>query len=230
MIGGKEHIIMGGTVEAVLFDLDGVLVDSEPVWSIAEREITEWLGGTWGPQVKAALVGNALDEASRLLLEFTGADRPVSEVAARLGSRIAELFEADGGLTVQAGAAELLAGLRAEGVPLALVSSSSRRLVEAALRLVGREHFQVTIAGDEVTERKPLPAPYLKAAAHLGVDPARCVVIEDSPTGERAGEAAGCVVVAVPDHQLVTIPPGPRRHVVASLAAVEPAWLLSLAA
>ena len=217
------------TVEAVLFDLDGVLVDSEPVWSIAEREVIEWLGGTWGPEVKAALVGNALDEASRLLLEFAGADRPVGEVAERLSRRIAELFEADGGLTVPPGAAELLAALRAASVPLALVSSSSRRLVEAALRLLGREHFQVPIAGDEVTERKPLPAPYLAAAERLGVDPSRCVAVEDSPTGVQAAEAAGCVVVAVPDHRLVTIPPGPRRHVVRSLAAVDPAWLLSLA-
>jgi HAD superfamily hydrolase (TIGR01509 family) len=121
------------------------------------------------------------------------------------------------------GAERLLDALVAAGVPCALVSASHRPLVDAVLASVGGDHFAVTIAGDEVERTKPFPDPYLLAADLLGADPRRCVVLEDSPTGVAAAEAAGCVVVAVPF--MVPIEPAASRHVVGSLLELTPATL-----
>ena len=139
---------------------------------------------------------------------------------------MAELF-ADG-LSVMPGAQNLLADLAAAGVPQALVSSSYRVLVDAALA-TGLGPFSLTIAGDEVGHGKPHPEPYLTAATRLGVEPVRCVVLEDSPSGVASGEAAGCAVVAVPSVVGVLLQPGPRRLVARSLADVTTADLRMLA-
>jgi beta-phosphoglucomutase-like phosphatase (HAD superfamily) len=112
------------------------------------------------------------------------------------------------------------------GVPMALVSSSYRVLVDAALETIGRHWFATTVAGDEVRHGKPHPEPYLTAARRLGVEPATCVVFEDSPTGLAAGEAAGCYCVAMPN--VVPISAGPRRTVLASLADVDVDALLAV--
>jgi len=124
------------------------------------------------------------------------------------------------------GAKDLLTELRAKGVTTALVSSSYRRLIEPVLDAIGREYFQLSVAGDEVTHTKPAPEPYLLAAARLGAEPGRCVVLEDSPNGVAAAEAAGCVTVAVPG--LLPISPAPGRIVVSSLREVTLEWLSSL--
>jgi HAD superfamily hydrolase (TIGR01509 family) len=121
----------------------------------------------------------------------------------------------------------LLAALDDEHVPMALVSSSYRVLVDAVLA-GGVGPFAVTLAGDEVEHGKPAPDPYLQAAARLDVDVARCVVLEDSPAGVASGEAAGCAVVALPSVRGVHLAPGPRRLVVPTLAAVSPADLRAL--
>ncbi|NUU25422.1 MAG: HAD family hydrolase, partial [Streptomycetaceae bacterium] len=109
--------------------------------------------------------------------------------------------------------------LDAAGVPLALVTASYRAIVDAVLPSLGAHHFSVTVAGDEVERSKPHPDPYLAAATGLGVDPARCIVLEDSPTGVAAGEAAGCVVIAIPS--MTDIPAGPRRTVIPSLDGID---------
>jgi HAD superfamily hydrolase (TIGR01509 family) len=124
------------------------------------------------------------------------------------------------------GARSLLAELRAAGVPLALVSSSYRRLVDAVLGHLPAGTFATSVAGDEVRRPKPSPEPYVTAAARLGVDPRDCVVLEDSPTGVAAGEAAGAVVVAVPD--LNPVGPTPRRPVLSTLSGVRTADLAAL--
>ncbi len=213
-------------LEAVLFDLDGVLVDSEPLWSAVEEKVTESLGGTWGPDVKAAMLGKPLEIASSELLRVTG-NREVTaaEVGERLTDGLVELFETD--LVLLPGAVELLDALAAESVPLAIVSSSSRRIVDAALRVVGSHRFSAAVVGDEYDVHKPDPGPYLEAAARLGVDPRCCVAVEDSPTGVASAEAAGCVVVGVPN--TVPLEPAPGRFVVRSLADVTPTWLRSIA-
>lgn len=207
-------------MDAVLWDMDGVLVDSEPLWTVAEIELAAQLGGTWGPEIKALVVGTRLDVAVPTILRFFGAeDTPaqVAETSAWLLDRMVQLFAAQ--LAMMPGAAELLAAVHAEGVPMALVSSSFRVLVDAVLAQ-GVGPFALSLAGDEVGRAKPEPEPYLTAAQLLGADPSRCVVIEDSPAGVAAGEAAGCAVVAVPSVAGVGFAAAPRRLVVPSLEGV----------
>ena len=211
---------------AVLFDMDGLLVDSEPIWTIAEIELASRLGGVFSPELKAAIIGTRLEVAVPTILRWfdapAGPDE-VAETSAWLLMRMVQLFSSED-LAVRPGAAELAAELRAAGVPLALVSSSYRVLVDAVLAH-GVGPFDVTVAGDEVGNGKPDPEPYLLAAARLGVDPEQCVVLEDSPVGVAAGEAAGCAVVAVPSVDGVTFTPSARRLVASSLAEVDLACL-----
>jgi HAD superfamily hydrolase (TIGR01509 family) len=207
---------------AALFDMDGLLVDTEPVWTVAEEELAARLGGVFTPELKAAIVGTRLEVAVPTILRWYGAEASTTAVAdtsAWLLDRMVALFAE--GVTVLPGVPELLDALRAEGVPLALVSSSYRVLVDAVLAQ-GVGPFDVTVAGDEVRAGKPHPEPYLTAVERLGADPARCVVLEDSPSGVASGEAAGCAVVAVPSVEGVSFEAGPRRLVVPSLAGVRP--------
>ena len=213
---------------AVLWDMDGLLVDTEPLWTVAEVELAASFGGTWDGQIKAAVVGTRLDVAVPTVLRWFGVpDTPdqVAETSAWLLARMVELFATS--LSPMPGALSLLAALHAEGVPQALVSSSYRVLVDAVLA-GGVGPFAVTVAGDEVVDGKPHPEPYLTAAAALGVDAAQCVVLEDSPSGVASGEAAGCAVVAVPSVPGVVLDPAPRRLVVPSLEQVDVAALRAL--
>ncbi|MEV3926334.1 HAD family hydrolase [Actinomadura coerulea] len=216
----------GGGPHAVLFDMDGLLIDSESVWLEVESEVMAWLGGEWTPAHQERLVGGSLYLAVDYMLELTGADAPREEVGRRMLDGMAERLGAC--VPMMPGAKDLLAELRAAGMTTALVSSSHRRLIEPVLDAVGREHFALSVAGDEVARTKPHPEPYLTAAARLGADPARCVVLEDSPNGVAAAEAAGCVTVAVPG--LLPIPPALGRTVVASLREVDLERLRSLVA
>ncbi len=185
---------------AVLFDLDGLLVDSEPLWTIAEDRVAARLGGVFTPDLKAEMIGKRLDLAVQILL--AGLDTPQASSAdpAAVGESL--MAEMTGllaaGVTLQPGAGELLDELANARVPLALVSSSFRRLVDAALICVGAHRFVVSIAGDEVEHGKPDPEPYLTATRALRVVPARCVVLEDAPAGVASAIAAGCACVYVP--------------------------------
>ena len=149
----------------------------------------------------------------------------VSRASKLLLERMVELYAST--QILRPGAGELLASLRAAGVPVALVSSSFRGLVDAVLDQ-GVGPFELTLAGDEVRDAKPHPQPYLTAAHRLGVPAARCVVIEDSPSGVAAAEAAGCAVLAVPSVPGVVFDPAPRRRVVRSLTGVTVADLRAL--
>jgi HAD superfamily hydrolase (TIGR01509 family) len=213
--------------QAVLFDMDGLLVDSEPLWTVAETELAAQLGGTWNDEVKAACVGHRLDAAVPIILGYYGVEplaAVVDDAIHFLQRRMVEQFES--ALPVHAGGLELLDELRARGVATALVSSSWRALVDAALRVLG-PRFDVTLAGDEVTHAKPHPEPYLTTCARLGVEPARAVVLEDAMSGVLSAEAAGCPVVAVPF--VAPIDPAPGRRVVDALTDIEIDWLLGLA-
>lgn len=206
--------------DAVLFDMDGLLIDTEPLWTVAEEELAHDLGGSWEPELKALIVGTRIDAAVPTILRWFGApDGPeaVRATSDRLLGRMVELFAQD--LVVLPGVRELLAALRTASVPVALVSSSYRVLVDAALAQ-GVGPFDTTLAGDEVARAKPDPEPYLTAAERLGVSPQRCVVLEDSPSGVRSGEAAGCAVVMVPSVAGAALEPGMRRLVLPSLTAV----------
>ncbi|MEW2359540.1 HAD family phosphatase [Spirillospora sp. NPDC029432] len=216
----------GEGLQAVLFDMDGLLVDSERLWLEAETETMEWLGGTWSQEQQEHLVGGSLDIAVAYMLELTGADVPPAEVGRRMMDAMLERLSAC--VPMMPGAKELLAEIRAAGVPAALVSSSHRALLEPALDAMGREHFALSVAGDEVSRTKPDPEPYLTAVARLGAVPERCVVLEDSPNGVAAAEAAGCVTVAVPN--VLPVPPAPGRTVVGSLREVDLQRLAGLVA
>ncbi|WP_242910319.1 HAD family hydrolase [Actinomadura terrae] len=210
--------------QAVLFDMDGLLIDSERVWFEVESEVMARLGGTWTPAHQERLVGGSLVIAVDYMLELTGSSAPREEVGRRMLDGMVERLSA--AVPLMPGAKELLTELREAGVTAALVSSSHRALIEPVLDAVGREYFALSVAGDEVSRTKPDPEPYLTAAARLRAEPARCVVLEDSPNGVAAAEAAGCVTVAVPS--VLPIPPAPGRTVVASLRELDLARLSSL--
>lgn len=210
---------------AVLFDMDGLLIDSERLWLDAESEIVGRLGGRWGPEHQEALVGGSVHRASAYMLELTGADVAPDEVARWLLDAMVTRLRA--GVEFLPGAEALLADVTAVGVPCALVTSSFRVLADAALESIGASRFAATITGDAVQRLKPAPDPYLAAATALGVEPARCVALEDSPNGVASAEAAGCVTVAVPG--VVPVPPRRGRIVVESLRELDAASLQRLA-
>lgn len=216
------------TAAAVLFDMDGLLVDSEPLWTVAERELADRVGGTWTPELKATIVGTRLDVSIPIILEAYGVANGPAEVASAgdfLSARMVELFRER--LPLMPGALELIDEVRALGVQTGLVSSSYRVLVEAALDSLGRDRFDVTVSGDEVRDGKPSPEPYLRACELLGVSPASVVIVEDAMSGVESGEAAGGTVVAVP--WAAPIEANPQRPVVESLKHIDPVWLVSQA-
>jgi HAD superfamily hydrolase (TIGR01509 family) len=188
---------MAEELAAVLFDMDGTLVDSEKVWSVGLDELAAHLGGTLSGAARHAMVGTSMIESMQILHDDIG--RPELDPDASveyLETRVAELF-ADG-LIWRPGAARLLAAVRAAGIPTALVTATRRHLVEVALVTIGAHHFDAVVAGDDLDETKPHPAPYRTAAALVGADARRSVAIEDSPNGIASARAAGCVVLGVP--------------------------------
>lgn len=216
---------MRQTADAVLFDMDGLLIDSEPLWTVAEIELAKRLGGAWDDDIKAAIIGTRLDVAVLKVLEWYGVDHGPAEVTTAMDfllARMVELFHDE--LPLMPGALALVDGVRALAVPTALVSSSYRVLMDAALDTLGRDRFDATLAGDEVTHGKPSPEPYLRVCEMLGVSPRRCVIVEDAMSGVESGEAAGATVVAVP--WIAPIDARPHRPVVASLELVDPTWLI----
>ena len=207
---------------AVLWDMDGTLIDSEKLWDISLRELIIHLGGSELPQsVREALIGSNMQRTCEVLLAQAG--RPITpeaiaEAGRWLTERTRELFATD--LPWRPGAQEALKAVRASGVPTALVTSTERDLTEVALNTIGREYFDITVTGDEVDGRnKPDPWPYLTAARLLGVEASRCVAIEDSATGVASADAAGCAVLAIPCD--APVPPGPRRTLRDSLVGVD---------
>ncbi|MCW2571370.1 MAG: HAD-superfamily hydrolase, subfamily variant 3 [Frankiales bacterium] len=217
-------------LQAVLWDMDGLLVDTEPVWTIAEEQLAARLGGTWSEELKAQIVGTRLDASVPTILQWYGVDPTpplVAETTTWLLARMVELFATE--VRALPGVTELLAALTHDEIPMALVSSSYRVLVDAVLAH-GFGPFPVTVAGDEVIRGKPDPEPYRLACERLNVDPEQCVVLEDSPSGVASGEAAGCRVVAVPSVPAVVITPAAGRLVRPSLVGVEVDALRSLVA
>jgi HAD superfamily hydrolase (TIGR01509 family) len=195
---------------AVLWDMDGTLVDSEKVWTISLADTARWLGGELSAEAREAMVGSNMGRSLALMFDDLGVEADpgrMAEAARYLTDRTGELFAA--GLVWRPGALEALRMVRAAGWPTALVTNTLRTLTEKALDSIGREHFTVTVCGDEVPRGKPDPDPYLRAAELLGVTPEACLAVEDSPTGALAAERAGCAVLVVPCD--VPVPAGPRR-------------------
>jgi len=210
-----------GQLDAVLFDMDGLLVDTEPQWFAAESATVEQLGGTWGKQQQIDLLGSNLPVAARYMIEFTESRLDIPAVMQILLENMTEQLV--GSITFQPGVLELLDSLVAADVPLALVTSSVRVHVDVILAHLPTQPFVHQVTADDVANLKPHPEPYLSALSLLGAAADRSVVLEDSPAGVAAGEAAGCHVVAVPS--VVPIEPAARRAVVESLTEVD-LWML----
>ncbi|HEX8345745.1 MAG TPA: HAD family phosphatase [Actinoplanes sp.] len=206
----------------MLFDMDGTLVDSEKVWDVALTELAAHAGGELSAAARRAIIGSDMATTMRILHDDIGQpDRDATADAAWLNQRVLDLFAR--GLVWRPGAAELLAAVRAAGLPTALVTSTARSLVEVALDTLGRENFDVVVCGDEVSVPKPDPAPYLTAAKLLGVPIGRCVAVEDSPTGVSSARASGAAVLAVPCELELAPTSGVRLR--DSLVGVDVAYL-----
>jgi HAD superfamily hydrolase (TIGR01509 family) len=206
---------------AVLWDMDGTLVDSEKVWTVSLAETARRLGGELSAAARADMVGSNMPRSLGIMFDDLGIPHEPARMAEAerwLTARTGELFAA--GLEWRPGALEALHAVRAAGWPTALVTNTLRSLTEQALESIGREHFTVTVCGDEVPRGKPDPDPYLRAAELLGVDAAQCLAVEDSPTGTAAAERAGAAVLVVPCE--VPVPASPRRVPRASLVGLTP--------
>ncbi len=213
---------------AVLFDMDGTLVDSEKVWDVSLQRLADHLGGDLTPELRASLVGSNMRGTIAMLHTAFGLPPEVDPAVSAqvLLDETAALFRSD--IEWQPGAKELLTELDAAGVPMALVTSTYRRLTDLVLDGIGRHWFGATVCGDEVDHPKPAPDPYRRAAELLGVDPVHCAAIEDSDTGTTAAIAAGCATLTVPCD--APVPDGPGRHFVTSLTGVDRVALEELVA
>jgi HAD superfamily hydrolase (TIGR01509 family) len=213
----------------VFFDMDGLLVDSEPLWFEVEHAVMSRLGGTWTPRDQQALVGGSLQRSVDYLLSRASRSASPEQVAEWLISGMAGLL-AERNAAVMPGAIELLGTLTAAGVPQVLVTSSERVIMDAVLASLARQGiaFTATVCGADVRHPKPDPEPYQLAAALIGADPRRCVALEDSPNGVASALAAGCVTVAIPG--VAQVPPRPGLTIAASLADVDLTLLEALVA
>jgi HAD superfamily hydrolase (TIGR01509 family) len=211
---------------AALFDMDGLLVDTEPLWMETETEVMDRLGARWTAEDQEALLGGSMERTVGYILAKAARPVPPETVEAWMIDGMLARVRA-GRVVIRPGARELVTEVAASGLPYALVTSSQRSFAEAVLDATGLP-FPVTVCGEDVGETKPAPDPYLMGAKLLDADPDRCVALEDSPNGVASATAAGCRVVAVPS--LVPIPPAPGRLVAGSLTEISLATLRELAA
>ena len=202
-----------GFFDAIFFDMDGLTINSEPQWLEAEIELTAPFGYSWTLQDQAACLGGPLTKVGQYMANKTGGAKSGpdfhSEIVELMASKVSKRAE------FMPGARELLTELRDAGIALALVSASPRVIVDAALSHVQPLPFKTTISSDDVTQTKPNPEGYLKAATLLGVNIENCLILEDSLTGVKAAQASGAKVIAVP--HLVHIESNSQTKVIKSL-------------
>ena len=183
-------------LSAVLWDMDGTLVDTEPYWMAAETPLVESYGGTWSHEQALRLVGLGLEDSARIFQDAgvrMSVDGIIDHLTDDVMSRLALT-----GVPFRPGARELLASLRQAGIKTGLVTMSMRRMATTVVDLIDFDAFDVIIAGDDSTRPKPFPDPYLQACEALGVTPEQTVAIEDSPNGLRSAVASGASVIGVP--------------------------------
>jgi HAD superfamily hydrolase (TIGR01509 family) len=199
-----------------MFDMDGLLVDSEPLWYLAESAVMARLGGLWTPADQHALVGGSMPSTVRYLLARATRPAEPATVAGWLREEMIELVLSRP-LPAMPGVLGLLTETHAAGLPRALVTSSEPAVVDAVLGRLDVQ-FDVVVCAADVAEAKPDPEGYRLAATKVGADPQRCIALEDSPNGVAAAEAAGYRVIAVPS--VVPIADRPGRVVLPTLAGV----------
>jgi HAD superfamily hydrolase (TIGR01509 family) len=180
-----------------MFDLDGVLVDSEQLWNQAKEDLVRAAGGRWSEDAPRAMMGMSSREWSAYLRDRLGVERDVREIDRDVVGRMEELYRAR--LPLLPGALDAVHALH-DRWPLGLASSSNREIIDLVLDLAGlADAFAATVSSDEVDRGKPAPDVYLETARRVGVAPDRCVAVEDSSNGLRAAVAAGMTVIAVPN-------------------------------
>lgn len=215
-------------MKALLFDMDGLLVETESLWLRGETQVMADMGVTWTAEDQRHCIGGPLARVGAYMVSRAGYGNP-DEVVERLVNTTEALFHSEP-LHWMPGAKELLTSAVDAHIPVALVSASPRRLMNAVLAHVEQDLsgpiFTTTVSANDVSNTKPDPAPYLLACRRLGVDPGDAVVLEDSPTGVQAGMAAGCTVIAVPD--MATVPAREGLTIVRSLADIDLEYLLQI--
>ncbi len=187
--------------------MDGTIVDTEPYWMRAETDLVAEYGGVWTETDGMQLVGSGLVQSARILQQ-AGVALEVDEIINTLTDRV--MVQIDEGVPWRPGARELIAELRATGIPIALVTMSIRRMALQVASAMGDDVFGVVIAGDDVEHPKPHPQPYLLAAERLGVEISDCVAIEDSEFGLVSAVASGAATIGVPLH--LTLHEGPTHE------------------
>jgi HAD superfamily hydrolase (TIGR01509 family) len=199
-------------IEAVVFDLDGVLLDTEELWNEARRQIAQERGGRWRADAQQAMMGMSSPEWSRYMHDVIGVPDPPEQISEEVVERLAELYRRQ--LPLVDGAIEAVRRVGARW-PLGIASSSNRPLIDLFLDLTGtRDLFQATASSEEVGHGKPAPDVYLEAAARLGVTPDRCAAIEDSENGIRSAATAEMCVIAIPNR---VFPPSAEALALAGL-------------
>ncbi|WP_462417550.1 HAD family hydrolase [Kytococcus sp. Marseille-QA3725] len=198
---------------AVLFDMDGTLIDSEPLWMSAETRLVEEHGGVWTHEDALAMVGNPLEVSAQIILDRTPVDLPREQIIERMLTEVAEQVARE--LPWRPGARELLEECRELEIPTALVTMSWTLLADAFTEALPEGTFTTVVTGDVVEHGKPHPEPYLTAARRLGVDPTDCLALEDSPSGVGSASAAGTHLVAIP--LMVDLPETPNTVTVPTL-------------
>jgi HAD superfamily hydrolase (TIGR01509 family) len=194
----------GGRIAAVIFDLDGVLVDSEAVWDDVRKQFTEENGGRWHERAQRDMMGMSSVEWSRYVRDRLGIQMEPERISQAVADRVADVYRER--LPLLPGAVESVRVLAAEW-PLGLASSSNRHVIDLVLELAGiADAFEAIVSSEEVRSGKPAPDVYLEAAKRLGVAPSDCAATEDSSNGLRSARAAGMAVIAVPNRDF---PPDP---------------------
>ncbi len=208
---------MNNFFSAVLFDMDGLLIDSEPLWLEAEIELTAPFGYAWTSEDQSACLGGPLTRLGEYMYSKCKHEQsPAYFTQAIIELMVAKLVN---GTPLMPGAASLIAELESAQIPLAMVSASPRQIVDAALSAHTNLPFAITISSDDVERTKPFPDGYLKAAQHLGVDIRECLIFEDSLTGTRAAQSSGAYLIAVP--HMVQVDEGAKTRVVKSLEEIN---------
>lgn len=222
-----------GLPRAVLWDLDGTLMDTEPLWFAQERGLVAEYGGTWTDEDALSLVGLALLDSAAIIRARTPVTLPEAAIVDRMQGGVVAAMRRDG-VPWRPGALELVEELRLAGVAQALVTMSWRPVLDVVLGALPEGTFTAVVTGDAVTHGKPHPEPYLTGLAGLGIDPAdaaaraRCVAIEDSTTGSASAVAAGIPTLVTPC--VKPVDPAPGLVLLRSLVGVSAAALLPLAA